>query len=160
MLCGYYIININTYTQVRLSVCLKLLYIWSVHGTRNVRNWLGYGLCKRFFHPKSVHPGLETHQASYFVGIQTFSPELKEPGRKADHSPTCSADVMKEEDLWICLPHVSSWCGDGQFYFLCLFLFYLILRAGWLSLKLQCVFHLLTTAHCVPHLSPTYFKKK
>jgi hypothetical protein len=45
----------------------------------------------------SVQTGSGAHPASYSMFTVTLAPEVKRPGREADHSPPPSADVMNGE---------------------------------------------------------------
>jgi hypothetical protein len=40
------------------------------------------------------------------------------PGRDADHSPPCSAEVKNESELYLLSPHVPTRHVVGQLYFL------------------------------------------
>jgi hypothetical protein len=63
--------------------------------------WLGYGLDNRgsisdsagFLH-QNAQTGSETHPSSYTIGIGVLSLGVKQPGRKANHSPSSRAEVM------------------------------------------------------------------
>jgi hypothetical protein len=55
-----------------------------------------------------VQTGSVVRPASYPMGTGALSPEVKRPGREADHSPPASAEVKK---MWFLhpLPHTPSW---------------------------------------------------
>jgi hypothetical protein len=57
--------------------------------TTGVRIPAGSG---NFFLWHRVQNGSEAHPASYPTGTGALSPEVKRPGRKADHSPPISAE--------------------------------------------------------------------
>jgi hypothetical protein len=45
-----------------------------------------------------VQTGSRTHPASYPMGTGDSFPEVKQPGREADHSPPTNADVKR---MWV-----------------------------------------------------------
>jgi hypothetical protein len=56
-----------------------------------------------------------THPASCTVGTKGPYPGAKaQPGRDADHSPTSSAEVENEYELYVLSPQTSSWHVVGQ----------------------------------------------
>jgi hypothetical protein len=52
----------------------------------------------------SVQIGSGAHPAFYSVGIMFLSPLVKQPGHKADHSPSSSAKIPNE---WSCMSTFS-----------------------------------------------------
>jgi hypothetical protein len=71
----------------------------SVIGTRNEQlrdKSSSPGNVKNFLHVAQTGSG--AHLAFYPMGIGSFSPEMKRPGREADNSPPTSAEDKK---MWI-----------------------------------------------------------
>jgi len=62
-----------------------------------------------------VQTGSRTHSASYPMGTGgLFPPEVKQPGREADHSPPSSVEV-KNACCYTSTPHVfKAWCFVKQ----------------------------------------------
>jgi hypothetical protein len=57
-----------------------------------------------------VQTGSGAHPASYTMDTGGSFPGGKvRPGRDADHSPPCSAEVKKEQELYILSPKVPPW---------------------------------------------------
>ena len=50
----------------------------------------------------------EAHPASYKMGTGSF-PEVKRPGRGADHPPPSSAEVKERVELYLHFPSRPSW---------------------------------------------------
>jgi len=55
----------------------------------------------------SVQTGSGAHPAFYSVGIVFFSPLVKQPEHKADHSPSSSAKIPNEWSCMSTLPYFS-----------------------------------------------------
>jgi hypothetical protein len=77
---------------------------------------LGYGLddqgsrvrfpagARNFSLNHRVQNGSGVHPASYPVGTRGSSPEVKRPGREADHSPPSNAEVKEWVELYVHSP--------------------------------------------------------
>jgi hypothetical protein len=60
---------------------------------------------------RRVQNGSGAHPASYPMGIRSFSLGVKRPGRKADYSPTSSAEAKEWVELYFHYPNTPSWRG-------------------------------------------------
>jgi hypothetical protein len=65
---------------------------WTTEGSEFESRW---GQEFSFLH---VHTGSEFYPTFYTMDTGAFSPEVKRPGREADHSPPASAEFKK---IWI-----------------------------------------------------------
>jgi hypothetical protein len=64
-----------------------------------------------------IQTGSGAHPASYPMGTGGPFPGGKaRPGRDANHSPPCSAEVKFEKELYLLSPHAPPWCVVGSLY--------------------------------------------
>jgi hypothetical protein len=57
------------------------------------------------------HTGSGAHPASYPVGTRGPFPGVRRPGREADRSPPCSAEVKEYVEQYLYSPNTHSWHG-------------------------------------------------
>jgi hypothetical protein len=70
---------------------------------------------KDFSHSLCVQTGSDAHPASCTVGTGGPFPGGKaRPGSDANHSPTSSAEVENEQELYLLFPLAPSWLVVGQ----------------------------------------------
>jgi hypothetical protein len=69
---------------------------------------------KDFSSTLGVQTGSETHPASCTMGTGGSFPGGKaRPGRDADHSTLCSAEVVNESELYLLFPQAPPWRVPG-----------------------------------------------